>query len=73
MEVKIGVQHAPRELMVDSGEDAASIESKVADAVTSGGLLTLEDTKGRRISVPGASIAYVEIGSTQVGTVGFRS
>ncbi len=36
-------------------------------------MLTLTDTKGRRVVVPGAKIAYVEIGTGVAGTVGFRS
>ena len=37
------------------------------------GVLTLTDTKGRRVVVPGAKVAYVEIGTGVAGTVGFRS
>lgn len=72
MEVKIGIQHAPRELIVDTSEDQESVERKVADAVSSG-LLSLTDSKGRRILVPGDRIAYVEIGGGVAGQVGFRS
>ena len=36
-------------------------------------LLSLTDTKGRRIVVPADKLAYVEIGSPSVGQVGFRS
>lgn len=72
MEVKIGIQHAPRELIVDTGEDQDSVERKVTEAVSSG-LLSLTDSKGRRILVPGDRIAYVEIGGGVAGQVGFRS
>ena len=73
MEVKIGIQHAPRELVVDTDESADAVEKMVADAVGSEGVLALTDSKGRKIIVPAARIAYVEIGGALAGQVGFRS
>jgi hypothetical protein len=73
VEVKIGIQHSPRELVVDTDEKAESIEKLVSEAVSSEGVLTLTDTKGRKVVVPASKIAYVEIGGGVVGTVGFRS
>jgi hypothetical protein len=73
MEVKIGVQHATRELVVETDDSAESIEQLVADALSSdGGLLALNDTRHRRILVPADRIAYVEIGGGVLGQVGFR-
>ena len=73
MEVKIGVQHAQRELVVETDESAENVEKLVGDAITSGGVLALTDSKGRRIVVSGDRIAYVEIGGGVAGAVGFRS
>jgi hypothetical protein len=74
VEVKIGIQHAPRELVVDTGESADAVEKLVADAVGSeGGVLALTDSKGRKVIVPASRIAYVEIGGALAGQVGFRS
>jgi len=74
VEVKIGIQHAPRELVVDTGESAEAVEKMVADAVGSeGGVLALTDNKGRKVLVPASRIAYVEIGGALAGQVGFRS
>ena len=73
VEVKIGIQHAPRELVVDTDETADAVEKMVADAVGSEGVLALTDSKGRKIIVPAARIAYVEIGGALAGQVGFRS
>lgn len=73
MDVKIGIQQAPREITLDSQESAQDVTAKVSEAVSTGGILTLTDSKGRTVVVPGAKIAYVELGSTQVGAVGFRS
>ena len=73
MEVKIGVQHAARELVVETDETAETVEKLVAEAVGSEGVLALNDNKGRRVLVPAAKLAYVEIGGGVSGHVGFRS
>ncbi len=73
MEVKIGILHISRELVIETAEDLESIEKKVADAVNAPDVLSLTDTKGRRVVVPGERIAYVEIGGGVSGQVGFRS
>jgi hypothetical protein len=73
VEVKIGVQHAQRELVVETDESAEAVEKLVGDALAGGGLLVLTDTKGRRIFVPAEKIAYLELGGGTVGHVGFRS
>lgn len=73
MEVKIGVLHAPRELLVESPDDQETVEKLVNEALaTEGQVLALTDNKGRRIVVPGGRIAYVEIGGGVSGNVGFR-
>ena len=74
MEVKIGVQHSPRELVLESTQTQAQIQQLVADALSSGdGLLTLDDEKGRRVVVPAKLISYVEIAQADVRRVGFAS
>jgi hypothetical protein len=72
VEVKIGVEHAPRELVVETNASAEDIEAQLTEAVTSSGLFVFTDTRGRRIAVPGSKIAYVEIGGGVAGAVGFR-
>ena len=72
MEVKIGVQHAPRELVVETDISPDDFEAQLKEAVSSEGLLAFTDTRGRRIAVPGNKIAYVEIGGGVAGAVGFR-
>lgn len=72
MEVKIGVQHAPRELVVETDASPEDIEAQLAEAVSSSSLFRFTDTRGRTIAVPGDKIAYVEIGRGVAGTVGFR-
>jgi hypothetical protein len=73
VEVKIGVQHAQRELVLETDETAEAVEKLVGDALASGGLVSLTDSKGRKVFVPAEKIAYVELGSGTVGHVGFRS
>lgn len=73
MEVKIGVQHSPRELVVETDQTAETVEKMVADAVASDTVLSLTDSRGRKIVVAGSKIAYVEIGGGVSGMVGFRS
>lgn len=73
MEVKIGVQNAPRELTIDTDNDAEQVEKLVSDAITSGSVLSLTDARGRRVVVPAEKIAYVEITTSLTGTVGYRS
>lgn len=72
MEVKIGVQHTSREIVLESSESPDDVEAAVSKALgTDDGLLTLADEKGRRVIIPAARLAYVEI-SAQVGRrVGF--
>jgi hypothetical protein len=72
VEVKIGVQHTPRELVVDSAQTPDEVQQLVADAINGGeGVLSLEDEKGRRVIVPAAKIAYVEIAEAETRRVGF--
>jgi Protein of unknown function (DUF3107) len=74
VEVKIGVQNANRELVLDSSESADDVAKAVAAALSDQeGVLTLTDTRGRKVLVPTAKLAYVEIGSPTAGQVGFRS
>jgi len=72
VEVKIGVQHAPREIVLESGQSAEEVESAVADALAGKThLLSLTDEKGRKVLVPADKIAYIEIGEQAVRRVGF--
>ncbi len=72
MEVKIGVQHAARELVVESGLSADEIQKTVSDALTGkSGLFILEDERGRRFMIAADRLAYVEIGEPETRRVGF--
>ncbi|MFC0526540.1 DUF3107 domain-containing protein [Phytohabitans kaempferiae] len=74
MEVKIGVQYAPRELVIESAQTPTEVEKIVTDAIASdGGVLSLQDEKGRRIIVPVGKVAYVEIAEASPRPVGFTA
>ena len=72
MEVKIGVQHAPREIVIESELSGEEVRKAVAAALSgSEKLLSLADEKGRMILVPAERLAYVEIGEPTKHKVGF--
>jgi hypothetical protein len=74
VDVKIGVQHAARELVLDSTETAEEITKAVSAALTGESrIFSLTDVSGRRVVVPSDKLAYVEIGEPTSRQVGFGS
>jgi len=74
VEVKIGVQFAPRELTVESTQSAAEVEKAVTEALSGKSpVLSLVDDKGRRVVVPADKLAYVEIAESELRRVGFSA
>jgi Protein of unknown function (DUF3107) len=73
VEVKIGVQYAPRELVLESTQTPEQVAKLVNEAITTGGMLSLVDDKGRRVIVPADKLAYVEIAESVTRTVGFTA
>ena len=72
MEVKIGVQFAPRELSLESSQTPDEVAQAVSEALRADiGVLTLVDEKGRRVLVPADKLAYVEIAENEQRRVGF--
>ena len=72
MEVKIGVQNAAREVVLESAQTAEQVSKTVSTALAAGkGVLDLVDEKGRRVLVSVEKIAYVEIGEPEARRVGF--
>ena len=65
MDVRIGVTHVPRELTVEIPDDERDEARSQIDAALSGAseVLWLVDKRGRRVGVPAARIAYVEVGT----------
>ncbi len=74
MEVKIGIQSVPRELVVETESSAEDVEAALKEAVAAeAGVLVLGDTKGGKVLVPAEKIAYLEFGGTEPRRVGFSS
>lgn len=74
MEVRIGVQHANRELALDSAQSSDEVQELVAKALAGDErMLVLVDERGRRVVVPTDKLAYVEIGEESARRVGFGS
>jgi hypothetical protein len=74
VEVKIGVQFAARELVLESAQTPAEIAETVSKALeTDSGVLTLVDEKGRQVIVPVSKLAYVEIDEPVSRKVGFTA
>lgn len=74
MEVRIGIQHSPREISFETDTPANELRSTVESALAGGQpLVSFVDTKGKQYFVPTTSIAYVEVGSESGRKVGFIS
>jgi hypothetical protein len=73
VEVKIGIQSIPRELVVETASSAHEIEQALKAAVADGGLFILDDGKGSKTLVPADKIGYVEFNGTEQRRVGFGS
>ncbi len=74
MEVKIGIQSIPRELVIDTDATAEEIERDLAAALAAQGgpgLLTLNVQKGGRVLIPADKIAFIEFGGEPIRRVGF--
>ena len=73
MEVKIGIQSVPRELVVETDTPAADIERDLFAALEKGGqsIFTVALAKGGKVLVPADKIAYVEFAGVEARRVGF--
>jgi hypothetical protein len=73
VEVKIGIQSVPRELVVETDTPAEEIERQLTQALAGGehSLFGLAMVKGGKILVPADKIAYVEFSAPEARRVGF--
>jgi hypothetical protein len=77
MEVKIGIQSIPRELIVDTDATPEQVERDLAAALAGTGdgaqraVFALSTVKGGRVLVPADKIAFVEFVTDQARRVGF--
>jgi len=70
VEITIGIQNAPRELAIESDLSLEEVTKAVNEGLA-GEALVLDGNKGRRVVVPSAAVAYVELGSDTAHPVGF--
>jgi Protein of unknown function (DUF3107) len=72
VDVRIGVTDTARELVINSASSPEDIEAQVTAAFKDPkSTLTLVDEKGRRVLIPAAKVAYVEIAPADGRRVGF--
>jgi hypothetical protein len=73
VEVRIGVQSVPRELIVETDTPAHEVERDVAAALDAGAgaVFTLSVQKGGKVLIPADKIAYVEFVGAEARRVGF--
>jgi hypothetical protein len=73
VEVKIGIQSAPRELVLETNESPDEIEAALHAALDAGGVFSLTDDKGGKILVSAEKIAYLQFGGAEPRRVGFSN
>jgi hypothetical protein len=72
LQVRIGVQNVPRELVVDTAQSADEVTDALSAALTEpNGVLVLKDRRAGRVAVPAASVGYLEISEEEQRSVGF--
>jgi hypothetical protein len=74
MEIKIGVVHSPKELELEVDGTPEDVARAVDEALQQElAVLWLVDAKGRRVGVPAARLAYIELEADHdAKRVGFR-
>ena len=65
MDVRIGIVQTAKELEIELEEDAdrSAVMADIEAALSNETVLWLTDRKGRRVAVPAAKVAYVEVGA----------
>jgi len=66
VEIRIAVTYSPKEIEIDLADDVSGdelVEQISASVGEEGAMLWLTDKKGRRVGIPTAKLAYVEIGA----------
>lgn len=71
MEIKIGISDVTRDVTIETEASAEEIAGRLSDALEKQSLFEVTDTKGRRVIVPAAKIAYLDLGAPSARPVGF--
>ena len=73
MEVKIGIQMAPRELVVETESAVEEVKQALTAALADNKLFVITDKRGGTVLVPAEKIAYVELDQSEPRRIGFGS
>jgi hypothetical protein len=73
VEVKIGIQMAPRELVVETESAVEDVKQALTAALADNKLFVLTDKRGGTVLVPAEKIAYVELDQSEPRRIGFGS
>ena len=73
MEVKIGIQMAPRELIVETESAVEEVKQALTAALADNKLFVITDKRGGTVLVPAEKIAYVELDQAEPRRIGFGS
>lgn len=69
MDLRIGVMQSPRELTLELADDSdrEALQRQINDALVAKDekVLWFTDKRGRKIGVPVAKVAYIEIGAAE--------
>jgi Protein of unknown function (DUF3107) len=66
VDVRIGITQTPKEIEVElaDGTDLDKLVGEIEKLLKTGdGVLWLTDRKGRRVGIPVAKVAYIEVGA----------
>jgi len=73
VEVKIGIQMAPRELIVETESAVEEVKQALTAALADNKLFVITDKRGGTVLVPAEKIAYVELDQAEPRRIGFGS
>jgi Protein of unknown function (DUF3107) len=71
VEVKIGIQMGPRELVVETAASAEEVKQALATALADNTVFAINDKRGGTVLVPPDKIAYVELDQAAPRRIGF--
>jgi hypothetical protein len=72
VQVRIGVQLVPKELVIETSLSSDEVERLLSEALTAeNGIFSIKDNKGGRVVIPARNVGYLEIEEEQSRQVGF--
>jgi hypothetical protein len=72
VQVRIGVQLVPKELVIETSLSADEVERTLAAALAAAdGIFSIKDNRSGRVVIPARNVGYLEIEEEQSRQVGF--